>query len=107
MDFKDIAKQEELWKDIVLKGEMLTIKLLTEEAKKELEEKIANFLITRKEAIASNKFVFMFRDKEYTIDSDNVDIAIKNWANIKNIGKHRALLPEPIAIGRSPRHEET
>ena len=68
----DIAKQEELWKDIVLKGEMLTIKLLTEEAKKELEEKIANFLITRKEAIASNKFVFMFRDKEYTIDKDNV-----------------------------------
>jgi len=92
MDFKDIAKQEELWKDIVLKGEMLTIKLLTEEAKKELEEKIANFLITRKEAIASNKFVFMFRDKEYTIDKDNVDIAIKNWASSKNISKHRALL---------------
>ena len=92
MDFEDIAKQEELWKDIVLKGEMLTIKLLTEEAKKELEEKIANFLITRKEAIASNEFVFMFRDKEYTIDKDNVDIAIKNWASSKNISKHRALL---------------
>ena len=47
MDFKDIAKQEELWKDIVLKGEMLTIKLLTEEAKKELEEEKVIFTWTK------------------------------------------------------------
>mgnify|MGYP000164859626 FL=1 len=92
MDVESIKKQEELWKDVVLKGEMLTIKLLTEEAKKELEERIANFLIIRKEAIIANKFVFMFRDKEYTIDKDNVDIAIKTWANIQSIGLHRALL---------------
>ena len=92
MNFEDITKQEELWKDIVLKGEMLTIKLITEEAKKELEKRIANFLITRKEAIALHKSVFIFRDKEYTIDSDNVDIAIKNWASTKNVSNHRALL---------------
>ena len=42
-----VKKQEELRKDVVLKGEMLTIKLITEEAKKELEERIANFLIAR------------------------------------------------------------
>jgi len=92
MDIEDIKKQEELWKDVILKGEMLTIKLITEEAKKELEERIASFLITRKEAIASNKISFLFRDREYTMDTDNVDIAIKTWANTKNIGLHRALL---------------
>ena len=35
MNLEDIRKQEEIWKDVVLKGEMLTIKLITEEAKKE------------------------------------------------------------------------
>ena len=63
MDIESIKKQEELWKDVVLKGEMLTIKLITEEAKKELEERIANFLIARKEAITANKSIFIFRDK--------------------------------------------
>ena len=92
MDVEYIKKQEEIWKDVVLKGEMLTIKLLTEEAKKELEERIANFLIIRKETIIANKSVFMFRNKEYTTDKDNVDIAIKTWANIQSIGLHRALL---------------
>ena len=92
MDIESIKKQEELWKDVVLKGEMLTIKLITEEAKKELEERIANFLIARKEAITANKSIFIFRDKEYTIDTDNVDIAIKTWANTQSIGVHRALL---------------
>jgi len=92
VDLEYIKKQEEMWKDILLKGEMLVIKLITEEAKKELEEKIANFLITRKDAIADSKSEFLFRDKRYSTDPDIANVAIKTWANTKNIGKHRALL---------------
>ena len=92
MNLEDIKKQEEMWKDVVLKGEMLTIKLITEEAKKDLEEKIANFLIARKEAIIANKAIFIFNNKEYTTHKDNADIAIKTWASTKKISTHRALL---------------
>ena len=92
MNLEDIKKQEEMWKDVVLKGEMLTIKLITEEAKKDLEEKIANFLIARKEAIIANKSIFIFNSKEYTTHKDNADIAIKTWASTKKISTHRALL---------------
>ena len=92
MNVEDIKKQEEMWKDLVLKGEMLVIKTITKQAKKELEERIANFLIARKQAILNEESTFIFRDREFTIDEDNAHIAIKTWANTKSVSNHRALL---------------
>ena len=92
MDFEYLKKQEELWKDIVIKGEMLTIKLLTEEAKKDLEKRITDFLKARKNAIESNLYTFQFRNKMHSIDEKTKAMVIRSWANTKNINKHRGLL---------------
>ena len=92
MDLEDIKKQEELWKDVVLKGEMLTIKLITEEAKKDLQKRIADFLVIRKESIESGLSTFKFREKEYSTNEETRDRAMNSWASNKNINKHRALL---------------
>ena len=92
MDLEDIKKQEELWKDVVLKGEMLTIKLITEEAKKDLQKRIADFLVIRKESIESGLSTFKFRKKEYSTNEETRDRAMNSWASNKNINKHRALL---------------
>ena len=92
MDLEYIKKQEEVWKDVVLKGEMLTIKLITEEAKKDLQKRIADFLVIRKESIESGLSTFKFREKEYSTNEETRDRAMNSWASNKNINKHRALL---------------
>ena len=92
MDLEYIKKQEEVWKDVVLKGEMLTIKLITEEAKKDLQKRIADFLVIRKESIESGLSTFKFRKKEYSTNEETRDRAMNSWASNKNINKHRALL---------------
>ena len=92
MDLEYIKKQEEVWKDVVLKGEMLIIKLITEEAKKDLQKRIADFLVIRKESIESGLSTFKFREKEYSTNEETRDRAMNSWASNKNINKHRGLL---------------
>ncbi len=92
MNSEYLKKQEEVWKDIVIKGEMLNIKLLTEEAKKDLQKRIADFLVIRKESIESGLSTFEFRNKIHSVDEKTRDRAMNSWASNKNINKHRALL---------------
>ena len=92
MDFEYLKKQEEVWKDIVIKGEMLNIKLLTEEAKQDLQKRIADFLVIRKKSIELGLSTFEFREKEYSTNEETRDRAMNSWANTKNINKHRGLL---------------
>ena len=51
MDFEEIAKQELMWKDLVSRGEILSLQLLAKEAKDDLEKRIAAFLVARKKTI--------------------------------------------------------
>ena len=92
MNSEYLKKQEEVWKDIVIKGEMLNIKLLTEEAKKDLQKRIADFLVIRKKSIELGLSTFEFREKEYSTNEETRDRAMNSWASNKNINKHRALL---------------
>jgi hypothetical protein len=92
MDIDYIKKQDEIWKDIVLKGEMLTIKLLAKQAKNDLEKRIAAFLVERKKAIKLGHDTFQFRNKTHGIDERTKDMVMRSWANTKNINKRRALL---------------
>ena len=55
---EEIAKQESMWKDLVSRGEILSLQLLAKEAKDDLEKRIAAFLVARKKAI---KFLFVLK----------------------------------------------
>jgi len=92
MDFEYLKKQEEVWKDIVIKGEMLNIKLLTEEAKQDLQKRIADFLVIRKKSIELGLSTFEFREKEYSTNEETRNRAMNSWSNAQNINKRRALL---------------
>ena len=92
MNSEYLKKQEEVWKDIVIKGEMLNIKLLTEEAKQDLEKRISDFLKARKNAMESNLYTFQFRNKIHSVDEKTKAMVIRTWANTQNINKRRALL---------------
>ena len=92
MNLEDVKKQEIAWKDLVAKSEMVNLRLITEDAKKELERKIANFIIARKQAIASGNTSFIFRDKTYNIDEETINTVMTGWANPSSVSKHRALL---------------
>ena len=51
MDFEEIARQEIMWRDLVSRGEILSLQLLAEEAKEDLQKRIADFLVIRKKSI--------------------------------------------------------
>ena len=92
MNFEEIAKQESMWKDLVSRGEILSLQLLAKEAKDDLEKRIASFLVARKKTIESGHNSFEFRNKTYNIDTETRDRAMYSWSNAKNVNKRRALL---------------
>jgi len=92
MDADYINKQEIKWKDLVSRGEILSLQLLAVEAKDDLEKRIAAFLVIRKKAIESGYYTFKFREKEYSTNEETRDRAMNSWANSQNISKRRALL---------------
>jgi hypothetical protein len=92
MDFEEIAKQELMWKDLVSRGEILSLQLLAKEAKDDLEKRIAAFLVARKKTIKLGNDTFEFRDKTYSTDTETRDKAMYSWSNAKNVSKRRALL---------------
>ena len=92
MDFEEIAKQELMWKDLVSRGEILSLQLLAKEAKDDLEKRIAAFLVARKKAIKLGNDTFEFRDKIHSIDEKTRETVMHSWASAKNINKRRALL---------------
>ena len=89
MDVEEIAKQELMWKDLVSRGEILSLQLLAKEAKDDLEKRIAAFLVVRKKAIKLGNDTFQFREKEYNINEETRDRAMNSWANSQNINKRR------------------
>ena len=92
MDFEEIARQEIMWRDLVSRGEILSLQLLAEEAKEDLQKRIADFLVIRKKSIELGLSTFEFREKEYSTNEETRDRAMNSWASNKNINKHRALL---------------
>ena len=92
MDFEEIAKQELIWRDLVSRGEILSLQLLAQEAKKDLEKRIASFLLVRKKTIELGHDSFEFRNKTYSTDTETRDKAMYSWSNAKNVSKRRALL---------------
>jgi len=92
MDVEEIAKQELMWKDLVSRGEILSLQLLAKEAKDDLEKRIAAFLVIRKKAIKLGNDSFEFRNKIHGTDEKTRIAAMYSWASQKNINKRRALL---------------
>ena len=92
MNFEEIDKQESMWRDLVSRGEILSLQLLAQEAKKDLEKRIASFLLVRKKTIELGYNSFEFRNKTYSIDTETRDKAMYSWSNAKNVSKRRALL---------------
>ena len=92
MDFEEIAKQELIWRDLVSRGEILSLQLLAEEAKEDLQKRIADFLVIRKKTIELGLTTFEFRKKEYSTNEETRDRAMNSWANAQNVNKRRALL---------------
>ena len=92
MDFEEIARQEIMWRDLVSRGEILSLQLLAEEAKEDLQKRIADFLVIRKKSIELGLSTFEFREKEYSTNEETRDRAMNSWANAQNVNKRRALL---------------
>ena len=92
MNFEEIDKQESMWRDLVSRGEILSLQLLAQEAKKDLEKRIASFLLVRKKTIELGHDSFEFRNKTYSTDTETRDKAMYSWSNAKNVSKRRALL---------------
>ena len=92
MNFEEVNKQESMWRDLVSRGEILSLQLLAQEAKKDLEKRIASFLLVRKKTIELGHDSFEFRNKTYSTDTETRDKAMYSWSNAKNVSKRRALL---------------
>ena len=73
MNFEEVNKQESMWRDLVSRGEILSLQLLAQEAKKDLEKRIASFLLVRKKTIELGHDSFEFRNKTYSTDTETRD----------------------------------
>ena len=78
------------WKNIVVSGELGRLKEIIQSAKKDIDERVKEFLEIRKQALSEGSRTFIYRDREYKITKNVKDNYI-NYQRTKGLEQRKSL----------------